>query len=86
MFVVAGLVTALAASDVSTGESSTVVVGKDYGSYEVTALSIDEAAQPGSYTFYASRGNAGSVDLKLNGSIVYTLRYNWQAKVGAGNV
>ena len=86
LFVVAGLVTALAASDVSTGESSTVVVGKDYGSYEVTALSIDEAAQPGSYTFYASRGNAGSVDLKLNGSIVYTLRYNWQAKVGAGNV
>ena len=75
---------------------SSVVVDNAYGDagsgrlyYRVTSLSIDQAAKPGTYTFFSlvpDSAAPASVDLKLNGVIVDTLTYNWQTTVGAGNV
>ena len=71
--------------------SSTIVVDQDYGpekrtAYKVTALSIDPAALPGTYTFHASGGRSRSVELQRDGVVVNILRYNWRATVGADNI
>jgi len=63
---------------------ATVHAGGEFGSFLVSELLIDPQALAGEYTFYTPSGNLGSVDLLRDGVTVYTLEYQWQTTVGAG--
>lgn len=55
-----------------------------YGSYQLTALNVDPMAEAGTYTFFASTGNGGEVQLLRDGTVVHSLSYVWGTTVGNG--
>ncbi len=56
-----------------------------YGPYVLEELTVDGSAPAGTYTLYAEAGNAGSVELRLDGEVVDTLTYPWQTIIGGGD-
>lgn len=69
---------------VNVSEVAQIEQGGEYGLYTITALSVAENAPGGTYTFYTESGNAGSVELRLEGEAVDTLEYAWTTTVGGG--
>ncbi len=62
-----------------------VMKGGTYGPYVLEEFTVDESAPVGTYTLYAEAGNAGSVELRLDGEAVETLTYPWQTMIGGGD-
>ncbi len=58
--------------------------GGTYGAYQIESLVLDDDAEPGTYTFYAETGNAGSVVVHKDGEEFLTLQYDWMTTVGGG--
>jgi predicted outer membrane repeat protein len=68
---------------------STLIVGETYGDgvggdYEIAAIWIDSSALSGTYTFEAidESGGGKAVNLKLDGTVVDTVSYDWLTTVG----
>jgi hypothetical protein len=65
-------------------EAPLVVEGAEYGPFRLVNLVIDDAAPSGIYTFFASSGNSGQVELRRDGVLVETLDYDWMTTIGGG--
>jgi hypothetical protein len=62
-----------------------LVEGEVYDVILLEELVIEPDAPSGTYTFFAESGNAGVVELRLDGAAVDTLEYAWQTSIGGGN-
>jgi hypothetical protein len=58
--------------------------GLAYGPFVLEELTVGAELPSGTYTFYTSTGNTGSVDLLRDGEVYDSLEYEWRTTIGSG--